>query len=157
MMHKELYFEDVELGMDIPPLAKIASTRVMVEWAGAVFNFDPIHYEDDYAKAKGFSGPLVHGSLKSAWLGQLITDWIGMRGKIKKLSCQYRMMDYPRKMRTMEEPNAGETWWCRGKVTRKYVEKGEPFVECDIWVENGKGEKTTPGRALVILPSREKK
>jgi hypothetical protein len=42
----------------------------------------------------------------------------------------------------------------RGKVKKKYVEDGNHFVECDIWLENAKGEITTPGSALVILPSR---
>jgi hypothetical protein len=42
-------------------------------------------------------------------------------------------------------------------VIKKYEEGGEHLVECEIWVENGKGEKTTPGSALVALPTRKKK
>jgi hypothetical protein len=42
-------------------------------------------------------------------------------------------------------------------VTKKYVQDGEHFVDCELWVENAKGEKTTPGAATVILPSRGKK
>jgi hypothetical protein len=64
-------------------------------------------------------------------------------------------MDYPRKMKTMEEPGDGETWWCKGKVTKEYEEGGEHIVECEIWVENGKGDKTTPGSALAALPARK--
>ena len=63
-------------------------------------------------------------------------------------------MDYPRLMKSMFEPQEGETWWCKGEVTRKYAEDGEHCVDCDIWVENGKGEKTTPGSATAVLPSR---
>lgn len=95
--------------------------------------------------------------LKRAWLGQLMRDWIGKQGVLKKFSCQHRGMDYPRKMKTMEEPHEGETWWCKGKASKKYVEGGEHLVECEILVENGKGERTTPGLPLVILPSREAK
>jgi hypothetical protein len=116
-----------------------------------------LHYDDDFAKAMGVGAPIVHGALKRAWLVQLMTDWIGEEGKLKKLSCQYRGMDYPRKMKTREEPHDGETWWCKGKVTKKYEEDGEHVVECDIWVENGKGEKTTPGSALVALPTQRGK
>ena len=64
-------------------------------------------------------------------------------------------MDRPRKMNTEMTYEEGETWWCKGAVTKKYVQGGEHTVECDIWVENGKGEKTTPGKALVVLPSKE--
>lgn len=153
-MTKQLCYEDIEAGTAITPLAKIATTRMLVQWAGASGDFNPLHYDSDFAQAQGAGTPIVHGALKRAWLGQLMTDWIGEAGELKRLSCQYRGMDYPRKMRTMEEPHNGETWWCKGKVTKKYVEEDKHFVECDIWVENEKGEKTTPGTALVVLPSR---
>ncbi|MDO8716159.1 MAG: hypothetical protein Q7J73_05065, partial [Dehalococcoidales bacterium] len=60
----------------------------------------------------------------------------------------------PRPMKSLTEPQEGETWWCKGKVTKKYVENNDYFLACEIWVENGKGEITTPGKATVILPSR---
>lgn len=57
----------------------------------------------------------------------------------------------------MMDPAEGETWWCKGAVTNKYVEDDQHVVECEIWVENGQGEKTTPGSATVILPSKKAK
>ncbi len=153
-MAKQLYYEDVEVGMEITPLAKVATTRMLVQWAGASGDFNPLHYDEEFAKNIGVGAPIVHGALKRAWLGQLMIDWIGEEGVLKRLSCQYRAMDYPRKMKTMTEPQPGETWWCKGKVVKKYEENGEFLVECQIWVENGKGEITTPGSALVSLPSK---
>ncbi len=156
-MTKHICYEDVEEGAEITPLAKVATTRMLVQWAGASGDFNPLHYEDDFAKAMGVGAPIVHGALKRAWLGQLMTDWIGGEGELKKLSCQYRGMDCPRKMKTREEPHDGETLWCKGRVTKKYEEGSEHLVECEIWVENGKGERTTPGSALVALPTRSGK
>lgn len=153
-MAKQICYEDTEVGTEITPLAKIATTRMLIQWAGASGDFNPLHYDADFAKAMGVGSPIVHGALKRAWLGQLMTDWIWPEGRLKKLSCQYRGMDYPRKMKTMELPHDGETWWCKGRVTKKYEHDGEHLVECDIWVENGKGDKTTPGSALVALPAR---
>ncbi len=153
-MNKQLYFEDIELGSEITPLSKIATTKMLVKWAGASGDFNPLHYEDKFAETQGVGSPIVHGELKRAWLVQMMVDWIGELGDLKKLSCQFRAMDWPRKMKTMDEPHDGETWWCKGKVTNKYVEAGRNIVECEIWVENGKGEKTTPGTATAILPSR---
>ena len=155
-MAKRLCYEDIDVGTEVTPLAKIATTRMLVQWAGASGDFNPLHYDEDFAKSQGVGMPIVHGALKRAWLGQLMTDWIGEQGVLKRLFCQYRGMDYPRKMKTMEEPHDGETWWCKGKVNKKYEEGGEHLVECEIWVENGGGEKTTPGRALVALPLRSK-
>ena len=153
-MAKQLYWEDVEEGAEVTPLAKVATTQMLVRWAGASGDFNPLHYDPSFAAAQGVGRPIVHGALKRQWLIQLMTDWIGDEGTLKKFSCQYRAMDYPRPMKTMAEPEEGETWWCKGKVTRKYVDGDDHYVDCDIWVENGKGEITTPGKATVILPSR---
>ena len=43
---------------------------------------------------------------------------------------------------------------CRGVVTKKYSDSGNNFVELDIWTEKPDGKKTSPGTALVTLPSR---
>ncbi len=154
-MSKQLYWEDVVADTEVTPLPKVATTQMLVKWAGASGDFNPLHYEDAFAKASGTGKPIVHGALKRAWLVQMMTDWIGDEGTLKKFACRYRGMDYPRPMKTMTEPQEGETWWCKGKVTKKYVEDAEHYVDCDIWVENGKGEVTTPGKATVILPTRD--
>jgi hypothetical protein len=153
-MKKQLYWEDVTEGMEVTPLSKIATSAMLVRWAGASGDFNPLHYDKTFAESVGIGQPIVHGALKRQWLVQLMTDWIGDRGWLKKFSCQYRAMDIPRAMRTMVDPVDGETWTCKGKVTKKYVENDEHLVDCDIWIENGKGENTTPGKATVVLPAR---
>jgi len=127
---------------------------MLVKWAGASGDFNPLHYENAFAASSGVGTPIIHGALKRQWLIQLMTDWIGEEGTLQKFSCQYRAMDYPRAMKTMTEAEEGETWQCKGKVTKKYAEDGEHYVDCNIWVENGKGEVTTPGKATVVLPFR---
>jgi hypothetical protein len=155
-MAKQIYYEDVEVGSELTALKKIATTRMLVQYAGASGDFNPLHYEEDFAKNLGVGKPIVHGLLKRAWLVNLMTDWIGQDGKLKKLSCRYRGMDYPRKMKGFDEPHDGETWWCKGKVSKKFIENEAHLVECEIWVENSKGEKNTTGGAVVVLPSRAK-
>ncbi len=142
-MSDVLYWEDVEEGTEVSPLEKHPTTQQLVMYAGASGDFYQIHYDNDFAKNNGLPGVIIHGALKNAFLGQLMTDWIGERGTLRKLSCQYRGMDVP-----------GDTLTCKGTVTRKYKEGGRNLVDCDIWLENGKGEKTTPGTATVQLPSR---
>ena len=153
-MAKQLYWEDVNIDSEVTPISKVATTKMLVQWAGASGDFNPLHYEDTFAASQGVSRPIVHGQLKRAWLVHLMTDWIGEQGSLKKISCQFRAMDYPRLMKDRYEPQDGETWWCKGKVTNKYIKDDEHYVECDIWVENGKGEKTTIGSATVTLPFR---
>ena len=142
-MSEQRYFEDVVEGEEIAPLLKHPDTRQLVMWAGASGDYNPIHYDKDYARGRGLDGVIVHGQLVYCFLGQLMTDWAGGRGGVRKLSGNYRGMNFP-----------GEEITCRGKVTRKYIEDGQHLVECNIWVENPKGEKTVSGKAVVVLPSR---
>jgi len=152
---KQLYWEDVEVGSEVTPLSKIATTQTLVKWAGAVGDFQPIHYDDSLAASQRLGKRIVHGALKRSWLIQMTTDWIGEQGDLRKFSCQFRGVDYPRFMKSSTEPEEGETWWCKGKVTKKYTEGGEHRVDCDVWLENGKGELTTQGKATAALPSRD--
>lgn len=155
-MANQLYWEDVEVGTEVTPLEKIPSSQMLVKWAGASGDFNPLHYEDTFAASQGVGKPIIHGQLKRAWLAQLVTDWMGEKGKLKKLGCQFRGMDYPRMMISMSETTPdGETCWCKGQITKKYTDGDEHCVDCEIWVENAKGEKTTPGSATVVLPSRD--
>lgn len=142
-MTEQLYYEDVAIGSEIAPMVKQPTTRQLVIWAGAVGDYNPIHYDKDFAQSRGLPGVIVHGQLVGSFLGQLMTDWIGEQGSLRKLSCSYKGMNFP-----------GEVLTCRGKVTKKYVEDGQHYVECNLWVENVKGEKTVSGMAIVILPAR---
>ena len=153
-MTRQLYWEDIQEGDEVTPLAKIATTQMLVKWAGASGDMNPLHYDEHFAAKEGAGKPIVQGALKRQWLIQLMTDWIGEAGTLRKFNCLYRAPDYPRAMRTMTEPEEGETWWCKGKVAKKYLQDGEHYIDCNIWIENGKAEVTTPGRATVILPSQ---
>ncbi len=142
-MAAQIYYEDVEAGSEIPSLEKNPTTRQLVQYAGASGDFYQIHYDKDFAQANALPGVILHGALKNAFLGQLMSDFAGELGWLRKLTVQYRGMDQP-----------GAKITGRGKVTKKYVDGQDHVVECEIWLENAKGEKTTPGTATVILPSR---
>ena len=153
-MARQLQWENVEIGTEIPPQAKMATTQTLVKWAGASGDFIPIHYDEAFAKSQGLPGVIIHGALKRQWLVQLVTDWIGEEGTLKKFSCQYKAMDQPRHMKSLTEPEEGETWWCKGKVAKKYADDSGHYLDCEVWVENGAGEVTTSGKATVSLPSQ---
>lgn len=139
----QVYFEDVKTGDEIASLKKNCSTQQLVLWAAASGDFYQIHYDKDFAQSTGLKGLIVHGALKNAFLGQLIHDWIGEQGRIRRFGCSYRGMD---------EPN--QDIFCRGVVTKTYSDDGKNFVELEVWTEKPDGKKTSPGTALVTLPSR---
>ena len=139
-MADQLYFDDVHEGMELPTLRKDPTTQQLVMYAGASGDFYQIHYDRQFALGNGLPDVILHGALKNAFLGQLMTDWVGEHGRLARLSVQYRGMDVP-----------GTPIFAKGVVTKK-GEDGE--VECDIWLENAEGKRTTPGSAVVVLPSR---
>ena len=144
MAEKRLDFEDVEVGAEVPPLVRgPLDTPDIVRFSAAVENFEKLHHNAQWCKENGFPDMLVNGPLRQAYLASLLTEWIGESGFLKKLACSHRGMDLP-----------GNTLTAKGRVTRKYEKDGLGLVECEVWVENQKGEITCPGTATVVLPRR---
>jgi acyl dehydratase len=143
-MAKQIYWEDLEAGSEVPALEKNPTTQQLVKYAGASGDFYQIHYDKDFALNNNLPGVILHGALKNGFLGQMMTNFAGHEGWLRKLAVQYRGMDQP-----------GSKVVCKGKVVKKYVAGSDHLVDCEIWLENAKGEKTTIGSATVILPSRE--
>jgi hypothetical protein len=72
-----------------------------------------------------------------------LADWVAPDGRVVSFRCSYRGLDVP-----------GEDLRCRGVVRAASVVDGEPRIELKIWIENTRGVVTTPGDAVVVLPSR---
>ncbi len=143
-MAQQLYFEDVKENTDIPKLVKKLTKKNLVVYAVTAGDLYELHYDKDTATAQGFKDVIVQGRLKSALLAQAVTDWIGDKGQVRKLTCNNRGADYP-----------GDEFIVKGKVTRKYQEGGENRIEIEVWGENPAGEKTTSGIAVASLPSKK--
>ena len=137
-MNKNLHFEDIKEGMEIPSIKKNPTTQQLVKYAGASGDFYQIHYDMEYAKNNNLPGVILHGALKNAFLGQLITDWIGTTGKLKMLEVQYKGMDLP-----------GTPVYAKGIVSKIIDENN---INCDLWLETENGDKTTIGKATIQLP-----
>ncbi len=141
-MGKQIYYEDIVEASTIKQLTKQPTTTQLVMWAGASGDYNAIHYDKDYAIHKGLPGIIVHGQLVGAFLGQMLTDWAGDKGNLRKLSLSYKGMNFP-----------GETLICKGKILKKHIEDNQHLITLKIWVENPRKEKTLTGMAVVSLPS----
>jgi hydroxyacyl-ACP dehydratase HTD2-like protein with hotdog domain len=126
----------LKAGDEIPELVKHPTTRQLVQYAGAQGDFYEIHYDQSYAQSVGLPGVILHGLLKAAFLGQLVTDWLGDRGTLKTFEVSYRGIDVP-----------GRPYRCRGRVAKVDGEQ----VELEVWGEDPDGQRTTVGSATVEL------
>ena len=127
---------NLEVGMELPDLVKNPTTRQLVQYAGAQGDFYEIHYDQDYARSVGLPGVILHGLLKAAFLGQLVTDWLGDRGTLESFEVSYRGTDSP-----------GKPYRCRGRITRIDGDQ----VELELWGEASDGSRTTLGAATVAM------
>jgi acyl dehydratase len=127
---------NIRVGQEIPDLVKHPTTRQLVQYAGAQGDFYEIHYDQAYAKSVGLPGVILHGLLKAAFLGQLVTDWLGDGGTLEAFEMSYRGIDTP-----------GHPYRCRGKVTRVDGKQ----TELEVWGEDESGKRTTVGTATVRL------
>jgi acyl dehydratase len=107
-----------------------------VQYAGAQGDFYEIHYDKDFALGVGLPGVILHGLLKAAFLGQLVTDWLGDSGALRSFEVSYRGLDVP-----------GRPYRCKGKVT---AVKGKE-VAVEVWGEDPDGRRTTVGTATVEI------
>ena len=142
-MTEQIYYEDVNVGTELPTLVKHPTPRQLVMWAGASGDLYEIHYDNDFAVSQGLPGIIVHGDLTAAFLAQLITDWMGEQGTFKKSSLQNREILLP-----------SQDIACKGIVSKKYIENDEHYVECEVWAENSEEEKCTFGVVSVTLPGK---
>jgi acyl dehydratase len=104
------------------------------------------HHRESVAKEVGVPGTYDYGPQRSSWMCSLVTNWMGDAAFLKRVRTEMRRFN------TM-----GDSTWCKGKVSKKYVKDGFALVDLEIWGENQRGELTTPGLATVILPSRDVK
>jgi len=142
-MGDQIYFEDVKEGQELPPIKIAPDKQQLVKFAAGSGDFNPLHFDEKFANNMGLPETIVHGRFKYALVGRLVNEWIGYKGRIRKFGVSYRGMDLPNREIT-----------AKGVVTAKRQDGGENIVELDIWAEDADGKKTTPGTAVVSLPSR---
>ena len=83
--------------MALPPVVKgPLTTTHLVRWAAANGNYARIHWDLPFAQMQqGLENVVVNGSLKNQYLGQLLVDFAGHGGWLRRFYVQHRGMDYP--------------------------------------------------------------
>jgi acyl dehydratase len=144
-MAEQTYFEDVSEGQELPEIKISPDKQQLVKFAAGSGDFNPLHFDENFPMLKpmGLQENIVHGRFKYAQVGRLVFALAGYEGRVKKFGVSYRGMDM------LNQPIIA-----KGVVVAKKQEGGENLVELEVWTENAEGKKTTPGTAVVALPSR---
>jgi len=137
-------FKEIQIGDEITPLVKEIRMASMMAYGAATWDFIRLHYDADYAREYGFEAPFVDGQMMGGFLTQHVQDWAGPGAFLRKLAFRNRVMAYP-----------GDTLTCHGLVTEVSSTEEGGMVECDLWMENQRGEKVVdPANALLRFPLR---
>jgi hypothetical protein len=107
-----------------------------------------LHWEPERARELGLPTSYDYGGLRETWLCHLATDWMGDDGWLWRLECQHRRFNF-----------IGDTSWLTGEVVDKVQADSPAGVRSEVHLEirctNQRGAVTSPGTAVVLLPSRE--
>ena len=98
--------------------------------------------DDEAGRAAGYPGAFGMGNLTYAWMHCMLREWLGERGRIVRLECQFR-----------KPALRGATITCKATVTRIYESDGVRFADLDAWTEDQHGERMTPATATVAFTS----
>lgn len=170
------YFEDVQIGEQLQPRVKgpLVVTDLIVWHLGWGMQLTPpgsfalarrirrkapglyppnarnipdtvqrLHWDPVRANELGIPMNYDYGAMRETWLTHAITDWMGDDGWLFKLRCEHRKFNY-----------IGDTTWVRGTVVDKVQVDGRNEVHLEVSCTNQRGERSTPGTAVVLLPTR---
>src|SRR5262249_44883382 len=98
-----------------------------------------VHWDETLARAVGVPGAYDYGPERVAWLGHLVTNWMGDAAFLRRLNVQ-----------VVRHNLIGDTTWCRGEVTAK---TDDGVATLALRAENQRGETTAAGTAEVVLPT----
>ncbi len=83
------------LGAEIPEVRVTPDKYLTVRYAGASGDFNPIHIDDEFARAVGLPGRILHGLWTMAQVARAQTEAAGGPEHLKRLSVQFRGMGVP--------------------------------------------------------------
>lgn len=81
--------------MEIAELKVTPDKYLTVRYAGASGDFNPIHIDDDFARAVGLPGKILHGLWTMAQVARAQTDAGGGPESLRRLSVTFRGMGLP--------------------------------------------------------------
>lgn len=73
---------ELATGQDIGSSTLEISRADLVRYAGASGDFNPIHWNERFARSVGLPGVIAHGMFTMGAAVQLVTDWIGDPGAV---------------------------------------------------------------------------
>ncbi len=79
----------MNVGDELPPLELRITRAQLVRYAGASLDFNPIHWNENFATKVGLPDVIAHGMLTMALSGRIVTDWLGDPARLVDFSTRF--------------------------------------------------------------------
>ncbi len=137
-----LWFEDLQEGDAAPEVRHTLTRTDLVRYAGASGDLNPMHHDDEQARAAGLPSVFGHGMFSMGLLARSVSDWAGV-GALRNIKVRFTKQTWP-----------GEELVSTVTVTGKRVVEGEHLVDVELALANGEGQVKASGEAVVAVGSR---
>ncbi|WP_230194909.1 MaoC family dehydratase [Streptomyces coriariae] len=141
-MTAKIAYDDVEVGTELPSRSFSVNRATLVQYAGASGDFNPIHWNEKFAKEVGLPDVIAHGMFTMAEAVRVVTDWIGDPGAVVDYGVRFT------KPVVVPNDDQGAVIEVTGKVGAKLDDN---TVRVDLTVTSGGLKVLGMSRAVVRL------
>jgi acyl dehydratase len=113
--------QDVSAGDEAFEVSRLVTRADVKAYADASGDQNPLHQDDEVARAAGFPGIVAHGMYTMGSLASAIVGWAGDPDAVVRMKVQFRAPVF-----------LGETIVCGGSV--RSVDPHERLAILDVWV-----------------------
>ncbi|WP_046503180.1 MaoC family dehydratase [Streptomyces odonnellii] len=88
-MAAKIGYDEVEVGTELPAQSFPVTRATLVRYAGASGDFNPIHWNEKFAKEVGLPDVIAHGMFTMAEAIRVVTDWVGDPGAVVEYGVRF--------------------------------------------------------------------
>jgi acyl dehydratase len=134
------YYKTCAIGDLIPPLVKTTMSRTQfVKFAAASKDYNPLHYDDDYAHMQGYGGVFAQGNLTLSFIEEALYNYAD-NARLVRLIGTFHKLVWP-----------GDLLTAKALISDKYKHHDEHRIDLEVWIENQNHDIVAKGQATCIL------
>ncbi|AQW52598.1 MaoC family dehydratase [Streptomyces violaceusniger] len=89
MTTAKISYDAVEVGTEVPMREFRVNRADLVRYAGASGDFNPIHWNEKFAKEVGLPDVIAHGAYTMAQAARVVTEWAGDPGALVEYGVRF--------------------------------------------------------------------
>ncbi|MFF0723660.1 MaoC family dehydratase [Streptomyces sp. NPDC004134] len=143
-MVAKVAYDAVEAGTELPAQSFPVTRETLVRYAGASGDFNPIHWNERFAKEVGLPDVIAHGMFTMAEAIRVVTDWVGDPGAVVDYGVRFT------KPVVVPDDGVGAVIEVSGKVAQK-LDDDARTVRVDLTATSAGQKVLGMSRAVVRL------